>query len=919
VNRGIDFVIRAKSKADSVLKKLDSRLSSLRQNTTAFGESFSKAERNASAPINLINKKLNKVSNTVKKIKKPALLKVSADTTKVINKVNERKKRTKDLENKKVKIEFVPKLESVKKGVSGLKKRVSGLVKNIPALKLKTKFGTAQNSISELENKLEKLKKERNVSVNYNELIRLNRQIQKTENHLDKLSQKGRTIDLDFSPLETARNLALSLGLALTTVTAGGAIGAFTHLKNVSSDVRTEHGLLQQTLGLTGANLEKVTSQSIATAKVFNIDSKEMVLAAASIKNAYQGISDTDIFDLIQKGNLGGVNIDGGFIDKIKEYPTFFAQAGLKYDEMIAFMSQMPKMGILSDKGSDTIKESVLRLKEMPKATEDALKRLFAVSGKNGGITIDLKQFKNELKTGEKTVWNATKEISTALQFVDKQTRQIVMADVFSGAGEDAGKLVDRLHEIDLNIDNLIDNSNPLIAKQIKQIKLQKELATEAQMFAPIFNKMSDSVDSVFGRIQLKGYKMVNALQPTFERTANYLENSLTPKIEAFFNSVRNGIIKIQDNWVQVRNGIESVGLGLVTSGAMWLVYSNRVSISNAIDSAKLLLIRAKSTNLQLLNLQILRQNALMLVSNTRTGLNNTVNFARLLLTGRISNAIAMLNFRQNLLNAKTLIGTALTGGFTGAMTLLNTAIYSNPIGIVVVAIGGFVGALISAYNQSEKFRQIVWGVWGAVKVVFSKVWDFTKEVFGKFIEIFDKVGGALAGLFDGFDPTGAGNTKGFFGEVMEGFREGAKERAEFEKVEAQKQKSNKAGGGVTDNEVVPNAPTAKVEETKKNKPTKTGGKVADNQKTNLAGNAPQNDIFTGLLPPLELATNSGLTNLGGGGGEKKEVKNVNMTIENLVREIHIHAVNGQDVDEVREVVKEQLLRAVNGANEVYQ
>ena len=64
------------------------------------------------------------------------------------------------------------------------------------------------------------------------------------------------------------------------------------------------------------------------------------------------------------------------------------------------------------------------------------------------------------------------------------------------------------------------------------------------------------------------------------------------------------------------------------------------------------------------------------------------------------------------------------TKAWTAAQWLLNAALDANPIGIVVMALGALVGALIYAYNHSEDFRRIVNLLWEAFK-------DFTMLLSG--------------------------------------------------------------------------------------------------------------------------------------------------------------------------------------------
>lgn len=61
---------------------------------------------------------------------------------------------------------------------------------------------------------------------------------------------------------------------------------------------------------------------------------------------------------------------------------------------------------------------------------------------------------------------------------ISTKALQTVMADVFGGAGEDAGlEYIQSLKDVDLNLDNLIDTTNDLTRRQQEQLKLEEELA----------------------------------------------------------------------------------------------------------------------------------------------------------------------------------------------------------------------------------------------------------------------------------------------------------------------------------------------------------------------------------------------------------------------------------------------------------
>lgn len=80
---------------------------------------------------------------------------------------------------------------------------------------------------------------------------------------------------------------------------------------------------------------------------------------------------------------------------------------------------------------------------------------------------------------------------------------------------------------------------------------------------------------------------------------------------------------------------------------------------------------------------------------------------------------------------AAAVVHTAVTRGIAIATNIwavaqwaLNAALTANPVGVVVVAIGALIAALVLAYRNSETFRNVVQAAWEGIKVAASAVWN---------------------------------------------------------------------------------------------------------------------------------------------------------------------------------------------------
>lgn len=76
---------------------------------------------------------------------------------------------------------------------------------------------------------------------------------------------------------------------------------------------------------------------------------------------------------------------------------------------------------------------------------------------------------------------------------------------------------------------------------------------------------------------------------------------------------------------------------------------------------------------------------------------------------------------------------------------LLNTALFANPIGLVIAAIAGLVTAFVILWNKSEKFRKFWINLWENIKKAASVAWKaitgFFSDAWNKIKQIFSKIG----------------------------------------------------------------------------------------------------------------------------------------------------------------------------------
>ncbi len=222
---------------------------------------------------------------------------------------------------------------------------------------------------------------------------------------------------------------------------------------------------------------------------------------------------------------------------------------------------------------------------------------------------------------------------------------------------------------------------------------------------------------------------------------------------------------------VPMLNAIEFLapvlGPALVLFGAwraaVWLVNGAMVALRTvtalftAVNVAYQL---AMGTNLVLTNAQAAAQSRFTVVKYAGIVATNLIAAAQWLWNASILSSLGSML----LMTIRTVAFTAVMGAYytvlgivriatlawTAAQWLLNAALLANPIGIVIGILALLVGAFIYAWKNSETFRNIVMGVWNAIKTGLQATWAVIDFIFGLLKAGFTFVGNLILGVVKG-------------------------------------------------------------------------------------------------------------------------------------------------------------------------
>lgn len=338
-------------------------------------------------------------------------------------------------------------------------------------------------------------------------------------------------------------------GPALLAV--GGLVAGFDSLLDSTKAVNAELTKTAAVTKLQGAELKTVTAELRAQANVFGQDYNESLRAANALVKQL-GIDFSEAIDLINTGFIEGADINGDFLDTIREYPTFFKEAGLEAQNLVNISILGAQQGIFSDKAVDAVKEGTIRIREMTTATRAAIK----------GLGLVPEEIEKNLRNGTITIGDAIAQVSEAMGKLPPQSAKVgtAIADIFGGAGEDAGLgFLLTLKDINTELDTSGKNLTVYQQRQVRQLEAQEKLNKAQVDFASSFAALGNSI-GIFSDTALAS--LINGLNSVLQ-----LFISNTEKAKQFGQSIaqlskdqaEEGIVRTKERLQELGDEMESI------------------------------------------------------------------------------------------------------------------------------------------------------------------------------------------------------------------------------------------------------------------------------------------------------------------------------------------------------------------------
>ena len=266
-----------------------------------------------------------------------------------------------------------------------------------------------------------------------------------------KFGEFGNIIDTIGSKFGVSGNLTemLTSKTAMLTGAVGAGIAIVTKATEAwagyNAELAKQDQITTVTTGLKGEDANKMTDFARSLVDTYNVDFREAINAANTLMTQF-GQTGDEAIQLLRDGMQGMIQGDGPkLLQMIQQYAPAFRDAGVSASQLVAVI-QNSEGGIFTDQNMNAIVMGIKNIRLMTKPTSDALAQL----------GIDGQKMSQQLSDGSLTIFDALKQVATAIQGVDSNSKAAgeVMQQVFGRQGAMAGtKLGEAIATLNTNLE----------------------------------------------------------------------------------------------------------------------------------------------------------------------------------------------------------------------------------------------------------------------------------------------------------------------------------------------------------------------------------------------------------------------------------------------------------------------------------
>ena len=347
--------------------------------------------------------------------------------------------------------------------------------------------------------------------------------------------------------------LAGPVGIITALVTGIGALGV--KLFEMSGAIAQAKLQTEQLTQASGDYALVVAAQGQAIEEVYGVELPEALTAANTLTQELGGSIAENTEAL---GNAAALTGDrfGEVLDIVREYPGQFRELNIGAKDFLAIATQQVQDGIYSDKGVDALKEGLLRLREMPKATRDALNTI-GVSGE---------EIQQRIQDGSSTLFEELQNVSSEIAKLDPQAEATgkVIANVFGGPGEDAGiRYIASLQDINLNFEDLTGNATEAQQQLIRQQEAAASLNRSFNFLLDSSGQFIEEAKTGFKELLAEGLvAAINGLEGLINGFVDLYNNSLPVRafLNLLFANIKTGIDIAVAGFQRLVNSVSTIG-----------------------------------------------------------------------------------------------------------------------------------------------------------------------------------------------------------------------------------------------------------------------------------------------------------------------------------------------------------------------
>lgn len=311
---------------------------------------------------------------------------------------------------------------------------------------------------------------------------------------------------------------AILVGITAVATGIGLAVKEFFDYNNQVIKLNRE---IQSLTNHTGLVADEIRLNATAIAETYGKDFTEAVKEINSLMADF-GISAKEAFDIYNKGLAEGGATNDEFGDSIREYGVLMAQNGYNAQEFVNLLNAGIDLDIYTDKLPDAIKEAGLSLTENTKATRDALTNAFGEP-----FSQDILK---RVEMGQTSVKDALVEISQKAKEsnITLQQQAQLTADVFRGAGEDAGGALKIFEAINLAHQKETQELQGLAKHTAELTLLQKDLAQakDNALKSDAIQSFSQSLEKFWINAQIIWYNFIERITDAIKNFNNITKSS---------------------------------------------------------------------------------------------------------------------------------------------------------------------------------------------------------------------------------------------------------------------------------------------------------------------------------------------------------------------------------------------------------